>query len=184
MRCAIALIVVLVMAMVAFAQTTRPTTRPSEPPNPDMMLRQLLSPARPSARPLEPVNFPPEVDQSSKMAVAPKVESQNLVREGSYIPDRIGRLTRTADGQNEFTFESDGSALKDPPMIILPNLKLMAMETAVKNSSRDLKFRVSGMVTEYNGRNYVLLESVVVKQDETVPTSKKADDRDNAPIRP
>ncbi len=184
MRCAIALIVVLGMSMATFAQTTRPTTRPSEPPNPDMMLRQLLSPARPSARPLEPVNFPPEVDQSSKMAVAPKVESQNLVREGSYIPERIGRLTRTADGQAELTFEADGFALKDPPMIILPNLTLMKMETMVKNSSRDLKFQVSGMVTEYNGRNYLLLESLVQKQDDTVPTSKKADDRNNAPIRP
>jgi len=131
MRCAIALIVVLGISMGVFAQTTRPATRPSEPPNPDMMLRQLLSPARRSAKPLEPVIFPPEVDQSSKMAVAPKTDPQNLVREGSYIPERVGRLTRTADGQNEFTFESDGSALKDPPMIILPNLKLMGMETMV-----------------------------------------------------
>src|SRR5258706_3964045 len=123
MRCAIALIVVLGISMGAFAQTTRPATGPSERPNRDMMLRKLLSPARGSAKPLEPVIFPPEVDQSSKMAVAPKTDSQNLVREGSYIPERVGRLTRTADGQNEFTFESDGSALKDPPMIILPNLK-------------------------------------------------------------
>jgi hypothetical protein len=184
MRCFIASTVVLGLTMGTFAQTTRPTTRPTEPPNPDLMLRQLLSPARPSAKPLEPVDFPQEKDQTSRMAVAPKVESQNLVREGSYIPERIGRLTRTADGQAELTFESDGSALKDPPMIILPNLKLTAMETAVKNSSRDLKFHISGVVTEYNGRNYILLEQVVVKQDDTVPASKKADERDNAPIRP
>jgi hypothetical protein len=149
-----------------------------------MMLRQLLGPARPSAKPLEPVTFPQE-DQTSKNAVAPKVESQNLVREGSYIADRIGRLTRTPEGQFEFTFEADGSALKDPPMIILPNVKLMVMESMVKNASRDLKFHVSGMVTEYNGRNYILLEQVVGKQDDTVPQSKKADDRDNnKPIRP
>ncbi len=184
MRCTVALIVVLGMTITAFAQATRPTTRPTEPPNPDMMLRQLLSPARPSAKPLEPVNFPPEVDQMSKMAVAPKTDSQNLVREGSYIVDRVGRLTRTADGQAELTFEADGSALKDPPMVILPNLKLMIMESTVKNASKDLKFHVSGMVTEYNGRNYILLEQIVVKQDDTVPQGKKAEDRDNAPIRP
>ncbi|HEV8290940.1 MAG TPA: hypothetical protein VGP94_03420, partial [Tepidisphaeraceae bacterium] len=101
------------------------------------------------------------------------------------IADRIGRLTRTPEGQFEFTFEADGSALKDPPMIILPNVKLMVMESMVKNASRDLKFHVSGMVTEYNGRNYILLEQVVGKQDDTVPQSKKADDRDNnKPIRP
>jgi len=175
---------VFVIATSAVAQTTRPTTRPTtEPPNPDLMLRQLLSPARPSAKPLEPVNFPQE-DQTSKTAVAPRVESQNLVREGSFILDRVGRLTRTADGQFELTFEADGLALKDPPMIILPNLKLMLMELKVKDSSRDLRFHVSGMVTEYNGRNYILLEQVVVKQDESVPQSKKADERDNNPIRP
>ena len=162
------LVAMLTITASTFAQTTRPTTRPTEPPNPDLMLRQLLSPARPSAKPLEPVDFPQEKDQTSRMAVAPKVESQNLVREGSYILDRIGRLTRTADGQAELTFESDGFALKDPPIIVLPNLK----------------FQIAGMVTEYNGRNYILLEQVVQKQDDTVPTSKKADDRDTGPIRP
>jgi hypothetical protein len=178
-----AVILALMIASSAFAQTTRPTTRPTEPPSPDMMLRQLLSPARPSAKPLEPVTFPQE-DQTSKTAVAPKVETQNLVREGSFIPERIGRLTRTTEGQAELTFEADGLALKDPPMIILPNLNLMRMESMLKNASKDLKFHVSGTVTEYNGRNYILLEYVVAKQDDTVPTSKKADDRDNTPIRP
>ena len=168
----------LVIGGSAVAQTTRPTTRPAEAPNPDMMLRQLLSPARPSAKPLEPVQYPQE-DTTGKTAVAPKVETQNLVREGSYVLNRRGRLTRTAEGQFEFTFEADGSALKDPPMIILPNVKLTQMETAVKTNSRDLKFRMSGMVTEYNGRNYVLMEQVVVVQDETVGPSKKVEERDN-----
>src|SRR5881394_3512287 len=167
---------VLMIGGTALAQTTRPTTRPMEAPSPDMMLRQLLSPARPSAKPLEPVQYPQE-DTTSKNAVAPKVENQNLVREGSYIIRRVGRLTRTAEGQFEFTYEADGYSLKDPPMIILPNLKLTQMETAVKTNSRDLKFLVSGMVTEYNGRNYILLEEVLVQQDDTIPTSKKADER-------
>jgi len=58
------------------------------------------------------------------------------------------------------------------------------MESMLKNASKDLKFHVAGTVTEYNGRNYILLEYVVAKQDDTVPTSKKAEDRDNTPIRP
>lgn len=178
-------IVVLGIAVSSFAQTTRPTTRPTtEPPNPDMMLRQLLSPARPSGKPLEPVDFPRE-DTTSKTAVAPKVESQNLIREGSFITDRIGRLTKTPEGQQELTFESDGYALKDPPMIIHPNSKLMLMESMVKNASKDLKFQVWGTVSEYNGRNYILLEQVIAKQDDTVPPTKKADERSNSnPLRP
>ena len=175
--------VVFALTTCAFAQNSRPTTRPAEPTTPDQMLPPASLSRRPSAKPLEPVTYPQE-DQTSKTAVAPKVESQNLIREGSYLSDRVGRLTRTPEGQFELTFQSDGMALKDPPMLILPNLTLMGMETAVKNNSRDLKFQVYGMVTEYNGRNYILLEKAVVKQDETVPTSKKADERNSNPLRP
>ena len=52
-------------------------------------------------------------------------------------------------------------------MLILPNLRLMAMEDYVRASSRDLRFRVSGVVTEYRGRNYLLMEKVTVVGDST-----------------
>ena len=82
------------------------------------------------------------------------------------IVDRVGRLTRSNDGANyEFSFEADGKALQDPPVGILPNLKLIGMENAVSASSRDLTFRVTGMVTEYRGRNYVMIEKFVVVSD-------------------
>jgi hypothetical protein len=38
----------------------------------------------------------------------------------------------------------------------------MTMEDAVKSTNRDLRFRVTGMLTEYRGRNYLLLEKVLV----------------------
>jgi hypothetical protein len=41
------------------------------------------------------------------------------------------------------------------------------MEDAVRSSSRDLRFRVTGMITEYRGRNYILLEKVTVIPDAT-----------------
>jgi hypothetical protein len=103
---------------------------------------------------------------TGKNAIAPAAPQLNLVREGTYIPDRTGRLTHSADGQTaEFTFDADGKALKDPPMIILPNQKLKQMEDAVTGNSRDLRFRVTGVVTEYKGRNYILLERAVVIPD-------------------
>jgi hypothetical protein len=46
--------------------------------------------------------------------------------------------------------------------VILPNLKLAAMEGAAAVSTRDTRFRVTGTVTEYRGRNYIMLEKVVV----------------------
>ena len=163
----IAVLTTLALAGAAWCQTTVPTTRPATtitPPNPDLMLKQLLSPSRPQ-RPLEPVDLPVEKDQSSRTAVAPKADTLNLVREGTYIVDRVGRLTISIEGQKELTFEADGAAMKDPPMLLLPNTNRTRMEMAVQASSRDLKFRVTGMVTEYNARNYILLEKVVVVQD-------------------
>jgi hypothetical protein len=143
------------------------TTRPADMPA-DQLLQQMLRPANgPVMQPLMPILSPPALDQTTgKMVVPNSVLPQNLKREGDYIRDRLGRLTKSADGtQEEFTFESDGRTMQDPPVIILPNLKLMAMENAVNGANRDLRFRVTGPVTEYKGRNYILLEKVSVVQD-------------------
>lgn len=114
-------------------------------------------------------NEPPAVDRTSGDGAAkPHAPVVTVLREGTPVVNRLGRLTQSA-GSNaplaEFTFEVDGQALRDPPLIILPNMKLMAMEDAVRAASRDLRFRVSGVVTEYRGRNYLLLEKVTVVQD-------------------
>ncbi len=140
-----------------------PTTKPTSA---DEMLNQMLTtnatPAAP-ARPALPKNAGPAVDATSGSgAIAPGAPVLNVMREGSLVLDRTGRLTRTADGQQwEFTFDADGSNMQDPPAVILPNLKLSAMEGAVKGNSQDIKFRVSGIVTEYRGRDYILLQKAV-----------------------
>jgi len=141
-----------------------PTTRPLPP---GQVLDNMLKPAPVAGQVLQPIPDPPKVDTSSgQAAVAPKAAPIQLVREGSIIVDRAGRLTKSADGQNmEFTFDSDGRAMKDPPLLILPNLNLMSMEDAVSGGSQDLRFRVTGMVTEYHGRNYILLDKVTVVPD-------------------
>jgi len=145
-------------APLLLAQTTRPVGA-------DQMMNQLLGPG-PGAKALPPAAGAVVDATSGKGAIAPGAPTQTVMREGSFIVNRVGRLTRSADGQQmEFTFDSDGKTMKDPPVVILPNLKLMQMENAVTGSSRDLHFRVSGMVTEYKGRNYVLLDKVVVVPD-------------------
>ena len=143
-----------------------PATQPNKPIPADQMLSKMLRPPTEPGKPLSTTQ-PPAIDKTTGPgAVAPGAPTQTVMREGSYIVDRIGRMNRSADGQQqEFIFDSDGKALKDPPVVLLPNLKLMAMETAVKGSSRDLRFRITGVITEYNGRNYVLLEKVVVVTD-------------------
>ena len=170
------LISVLILAIFASAASAQPTTKPAAVRRPttkpvsaeqqlDNMLKQPANEPPPS-RMLTPTE-PPAPDKSTgSTTVAPGAPLINLMREGSYIVDRTGRLTRGADGQSaEFTFDADGRTMKDPPMAILPNLKLMQMENAVGASNRDLRFSVSGTVTEYKNRNYVLLERVVVERE-------------------
>lgn len=182
---------VFVLSLVAVAQegpSRQPATRPAAPPatasstsqaspttNPDarslsseQMLGQMLRPATPSQpKPLQPLTDVPSTDRTSGPgAVKPNAPAVATLREGTYIIDRIGRLEKTPDGsQAQFVFDADGRSLREPPLIIVPNLKLMMMENAVSGATRDLKFRVSGVITEYKGRNYVLLEKVFVVPD-------------------
>lgn len=158
----------MLMCMTVVAQTSTEPSGAEPVPTADQVLdRMLVAPAQTPVRPLQPVPDAGSVDRTTGAgALAPGAPSLNVLREGTFLVDRTGRLRRSGDGHNwELVFESDGRALQDPPMILLPNLKLMAMEAAVKNATRDVRFRVTGMVTEYNGRNYLLLEKVVVVPD-------------------
>ena len=145
---------------------TQPATQPdgTSADRADREMDRLLRPGASAPKPLQPVPDVPTTDKSSgPAAVAPGAPTVNVLREGTLIVDRVGHLTRSADGQQmEFTFDSDGKAMKDPPLILLPNLKLMAIENELSRSSRDLKFKISGVVTEYRGRNYILLDKVVI----------------------
>jgi hypothetical protein len=172
---ALAASAIAAVAAVSVAQTPppqpAPSTRPSTPSANETLDRLLTPTTRPGGgvRPLQPAPTPGPVGYdrtTGGAAVAPGAEQLTLQREGTFIVDRTGRLTRGADNASyEFAFDADGRAMRDPPVVILPNLKLMGMQDAVKNSNRDLRFRVTGMLTEYQGRNYVLLDKFVVIPD-------------------
>lgn len=149
-----------------FAQTS-PTPSPTTQPRPQDPYERLLGgDADRGDKPLLPTGRPTPDKTTGANAVAPGAPQLQTQREGTFRVDRTGRLARATDGQGwEFIFESDGAALQDPPVKVLPNLKLMVMEDALEASSRDLRFRVSYMLTEYRGRNYILLDKVVVVQD-------------------
>ena len=65
--------------------------------------------------------------------------------------------------------DADSSGFADPPLILLPNRTLMQLEDQVNNSYQDLKLRVSGEITEYRGRNYLLLSRWSVVPDAVQP---------------
>jgi hypothetical protein len=155
--------IMLLATATAVAQT--PSTQPAIEA-PDKTLDRMLGTA-PAGRPLPPATTRPATNAATTGPnVAPGSPAQPLLREGTLLIDRTGRMMRSADGsQVEFVFDSDGKALKDPPVIILPNLLLAQMEAAAASVSRDLRFRITGMVTEYHGHNYVLLDKAVGVQD-------------------
>jgi hypothetical protein len=153
----------------ALGQTTRPADAPAPAaasPSADQILNQMLRPPdNDKAAALEPQFTPLTPNVLTNTDNGSDTAGTAIMREGTDVIDRVGRLQKTGDGQEEFVFDSDGHNLSDPPLLILQNLKLMSMENAVSAASHDLRFRVTGTVTEYHGHNYILLDKVVVVQD-------------------
>jgi hypothetical protein len=143
-----------------------PSTEPAKNLSADEMLGQLLrsAPGSATARPA-PLRWdgPLESDKTGGSgAISPGAPGVSLIREGRYLPDRLGRLKRGPDGKSaEFTFDSDGKALRDPPLIIMPCVKLAQMQGGEFGGDLDVRYRLSGTVSEYRGRNYIMPEKVV-----------------------
>jgi hypothetical protein len=112
------------------------------------------------------VQPPPQVFSPLK-GNAPQSRSANgqkIYPEGFYIADRRGRLIKGKTYWT-FVFESDGIAMADPPIRILPNRWLEKMESDVTSDKNSIIFQVSGEVTIYHGENYLLLRKVLIERD-------------------
>ena len=149
---------------------TKPTTAALPgASSPEETMTRLLAPAPPAGQPLPPPisNDFPTTDRSTGIAaIAPAAADIAVIREGTHLINRVARLSHSSDGrQGILTFDSDGTTMKDPPMVILPNSKLETMENDIVNLSTDLHFRVSGTITEYKGRNYIQLDKAVYLSD-------------------
>jgi len=146
-----------------------PTTAPSAAAaTPEQLLNQMLHGADSQKNqiltPDGSVNS--DFGGSAASGLAADAPAGAIMREGTEILDRVGRLQKSTDGQwEQFVFESDGRTLKDPPVFVLPNLTLNLMEKELTSVAHDLRFRITGTVTEYHGHNYILMEKVVVLQD-------------------
>jgi len=172
---AMASVATMACAVTLWAQS--PTTQPSgasnksahavatTQPQAQQVLDRLMRQAPPTT-PLKAMPAPKSVHKPKPQpSVAPNrnARDQRLMPEGSYISDRRGRLVRQGSDWL-FAFESDGKALADPPILLLPNRWLEKMETDVTASPDAMVFRVSGEVTSYRGRNYLLLRKVLIER--------------------
>jgi len=134
------------------------------PASADQLLKDMLSAEKPAAKATSNADALQTDLTSGPGAVAPKAPVLAVLPDRSQIFDRVCRLGPSADGQHEeLTFEADGASMGDPPLIILPNLKLADLEKAA--GDRKTRVRVTGIITEYRGRNYILLQKIVVMPD-------------------
>ncbi|MBN1346188.1 MAG: hypothetical protein JXQ73_26100 [Phycisphaerae bacterium] len=148
---------------------TKDETTIDPPPSPDKILRELMK--KPAVRPIPPSRPRDATDEprqqriiSSQPSVNPTAVDRPLHPDGAMLIDRVGRLVRRSD-KWVFVFESEGKVLREPPMELLPNRDLVTMEITSANGTRPVKFKVSGEVTEYRGKNFLLLRNVLVVHD-------------------
>lgn len=143
-----------------------PTTRPQDPEaSADAVIQALLE-----SRVKKPVlpKAPSTAPASQRVTVAPRTILQPLpTPPGTMIWNRLGRIVKDrASGWWTFRFESEKNILYEAPMRILPNRQLETMENILDKSGRiHPRFVVSGEVTQYRGKRYLLIRKKLVKRE-------------------
>jgi hypothetical protein len=153
-----------------------PATQPAPPSAPvpatnsaDAALNNLLNTTTPAAP--APAATPTNEAASPNVTppvpgVAPVQPPVNRLREGQPFWNRVGRLIKDTAGTGYlFAFESDGKTLQDPPMPLVPCRMLEQMEAASGGATIATKFKISGQVTEYHSKNYLLINFMQTVKD-------------------
>ncbi len=99
-------------------------------------------------------------ERRHKLSGAKEPASRNGMRfrEGSSLVNQAGAFQLVSD-RVVFTFEGDGRQLT-----VLENLALERVARAVRQASSSQTWLVSGVVTEYQGSNFLLLERAVIRR--------------------
>ena len=160
------------------AQDEQPTTRPVvapavQPPVAPATTDLAPLPPRPredeaavrimgEAVAVPPAPIPRTVPRVDEPMVKPMADARKttLVKypDGWSLVNRQGRLIRSK-GQSFFLFDSD-----DTPIQLIANRQRETMEDLSQMGRRSIKFRISGLVTEYRGKNHLLLQMVLVER--------------------
>ena len=145
--------------------TTQPDTAGKTPPSSEDILNQLLKdkPGKPIIPEIESVQDVPV--RAPSVAPAPKERTLPVGR-GNMVVDRIVTLLPAGVGKwMQVSFVSDNT-LREPPMRLLPCVKLTQAEAlAVSGAGTSVRLRVTGEITVYKGRRYLLLRKLLVERD-------------------
>jgi hypothetical protein len=133
----------------AAGATSRPSGEPTAEEISEALMRdrppRLIDPSLDRPAPPAPVE---------SVAPKPAAEVALTTTRGGMVADRLVRIGAAADGWSEARFKSDNT-LREPPMLLLP---CRLLETAEKLGG---VVHVSGLVTQYKGRRYLLLRKAL-----------------------
>jgi len=87
-----------------------------------------------------------------------------LLPDGAAIISRPARVVKLGP-RFDLAFESDHPDNPEPPLTMLPNLDMERMLQAIADHNYGQVFRVSGDVTQFEGRNYILVRSAPRQAD-------------------
>jgi len=145
------------------AATTRPatTTRPSgEGPSSADLMKTLLSEKNPT--PVIPPKIDKTVDASTTKSVAPGAKG-DVIEPATHnlVVDRLVTIQPAGVGDwRQATFEADNT-LREPPVRLLPSHLLTVAQAKPTNT----RLRVTGEITFYKGKRYMLLRKVIVERE-------------------
>jgi hypothetical protein len=130
--------------------------------NTDALREQLLSSSPGKAL---AVSTAPETRVEQQQSVAPIDGAAEPTRRSAVV-DRTAHIVDDPKRRwAEARFVGDNT-LREPPMRLLPCILLdRARQLQSKMGQRDRKFRISGEVTHYRGRRYLLLRKVLLERD-------------------
>lgn len=95
--------------------------------------------------------------QSKSSSKSRPVQAQFSLREGTRIVDQTGYFRMTGDRVVFF------STQRNTRYMALENLNLERIVNAMANQPRQRKWKVTGMLTEFHGDNYLLVEKAVLE---------------------
>ena len=153
---AIAIAVVGVVAVRAATEDEKPQEAVPAKPRTEQVPKPTAVPDIAPPPTLPDVNIPPipEVDEDPfKAGKPPRREGPSgLLAEGKRLFNREGRLETDSIGRSIFVFDSGA-----PPMYLLENSWREFVEGQTEQAAKLARWRVSGLVTIYGKRNYLLL---------------------------
>lgn len=132
--------------------TPPPAATPASSPQPTVTVPRII--VTPSNTPtLEPVrpNVPPPASQDLSLTNNPP-----LLREGAFVSGAKAQLVKGKSGRWYAIFDPDSSGRAIPPMVVMENSNLAAMERVAAREAAGTRVRMSGRVTVYRDRNFIL----------------------------